>query len=271
MRLMAGWWRTTGASRSLRSAGRPCRPAGRNRPRRGLFRRPPRLLVEPLIRIGGGDAETGTQDHDVHRRQVGKRINIVAAPEAECGAADKKVRHVGAKPRADTRERGEVEIQFPQRVQREQRHRGVGAAATEPGFRRHALAQIDRDIARRRGPAGDRAMQQRRGLPRQIAPIGRDLRLVAGDGKRSAPRGHRHVVEQRERLKDGLEIVKPIWTRSENTEVQIDLCERGQTDRSHRTENTGITCVPLTGRSIVIHPTSLDQRRMVHQRPTPVG
>ena len=119
----------------------------------------------------------------MHGRQVGQRIDIVAAPEAERGAADEEVRHVGAQPRADARERGEIEIQFPQRVEREQRHGGVGAAAAEAGFRRHALAQIDGDVARRRALAGRHAMQQRSGLPHQIAPIGRDVGLVAGDGR----------------------------------------------------------------------------------------
>ena len=126
--------------------------------------------------------------------------------------------------------RGEIEIELPQRVEREQRHRGVGAAAAQPGFGWNALAQIDRDVARRRGLPGGDVMQQRRRLPHQVAAIGRDVGLVARHGQRAAPRGHRDVVEQRQRLKDGLQIVEAVGTRSEDTEIEIDFRERRQTE-----------------------------------------
>ena len=149
-----------------------------------------------------------------------------------------------------------------------------GAAAAETGFRRHALAQIDRDVARRRALAGAHAMQQRRRLPHEVAPIGRDVGLVAGDGERPAPRGHRHVVEQRQRLKHGLEIVEAVGTRSEDTQVEIDLRERRQTDGSQGSSRSKVPACQgpssdeffrPAAQSIAIRQASSDRRRMVHQ------
>src|SRR6186997_2898130 len=76
-------------------------------------------------------------------------------------------------------------------------------------------------------------MQQRRRLPHQVALIGGNIGLVAGDGERAAARGDRDVVEEREGLEDGLQIVVPVGPRSEDTQVQVDLRERGEADRSH--------------------------------------
>ena len=76
--------------------------------------------------------------------------------------------------------------------------------------------------------AGRHAMQQRRRLPHQVALIGRDVRLVARDRERPAARRHRDVVEERQRLKDGAQIVIPVGTRAEDAQVEVDLRERGK-------------------------------------------
>ena len=79
----------------------------------------------------------------------------------------------------------------------------------------------------------DDAVQQRRGLPHQVAPIGRDVFLVADDLERPAPPRHRDLVEQRQALKDGAQIVIAVGTRAENPQVEVDLGKRRQADRRH--------------------------------------
>ena len=227
MRPMAGWWRTTGASRSFRSVADHAGQPGGIGARRRLLRRPPRLLVEPRVGIGGRDAEAGTQDHDVHRRQVGERIDVVAAPEAERGAADQEIRHVGAEPRADARQRREIEIELPQLVQREQRHRRIRSC------RRRARLPTARACAdRSRCRAAPMVLPVATRCSSDAAFHTRLRRSVGMSGSShvtaSGPRRDRHrdVVEQRQRLKDGLEIVVPIGPRSEDAEIEVDLCER---------------------------------------------
>ena len=72
---------------------------------------------------------------------------------------------------------------FHNLFKRQQRHRGIGAAAAEPGF---ATARACADRSRCRAapvlPVAH-AVQQRRRLPHQVAAIGRDCRVVAGDGR----------------------------------------------------------------------------------------
>ena len=76
----------------------------------------------------------------MHGRQVSQRVDVVAATEAERGAADQEVRDVGAQPRADARERRQVEVQLPELVQGQECHRRIGAAAAEPRLGGNALA-----------------------------------------------------------------------------------------------------------------------------------
>ncbi len=170
----------------------PGRPDRRHRPTGTGFRGAAGFLVEPPVGIHGRDAETRAQDqHDVHRRHVGERIDVVAAAEAERGAADQEERHVGAEARADARQRRDVEI------------RASTACSAPAASSRHSTLppprpasdgmRLRRSIAMSRGRrrlARRDAMQERRRLPHQIARSVGTVGLVAGHGQRAAPLRH---------------------------------------------------------------------------------
>ena len=96
--------------------GGPGRPARRREPGRWRAPHAP-LFIKPRVGIGARNAEPRAEDHDVRGRQIGQRIDVVAAPEAERGAADQEERHVGADARAEPAERRQIEVQLPQLVQ----------------------------------------------------------------------------------------------------------------------------------------------------------
>ena len=159
-----------------------------------------------------------------------------------------EIRHVGAEPRADARQRGEIEIELPQLVQREQRHGGVRAAAAKARFAT-ARACANRS-AMSRGAAvlpvatrcsSDAAFHTR--LRRSVGMSGSSH--VTASGPRRI--GHGDVVEQRERLKDGPQIVIAVRTRAEHAQVEVDFRERGKADRSQGSSSPSLNGLVLFG------------------------
>ena len=123
--------------------------------------------------------------------------------------------------------------------QPQQRHRRVGAAAAEPGLRRDALAQTDdrrRAASRRAGarPSATAATPPSRSrLRRSVGTSGSSHSIANGPLRR---RERQHVV-QRQRLKDGAQIVIAVGPHAEDAQVEVDLGERGKnraTAKRHR-------------------------------------
>jgi hypothetical protein len=109
------------------------------------------------------------------------------------------------------------------------RTRATSTRHSRPSARRAAaaslLGQTNRQIARSAAAAGG-LPQVRGGAPDQVGVVGRAARIVAREPKTPANAADCERVVQRDRLKDGPQLVKAIGSQAEHVQRSVDFRER---------------------------------------------
>ena len=178
----------------------------------------------------------GDRDHPVERVAREHRDEPLAAPGAERGAAVQGEGDVGADLGRDLHEVVTPQVEPPERGGRQQRARGVGAAARHPARDRDRLAQTDADVGGAVGAAGerlDRAPGQVGGVGGHLGgvdPVDRGDRHAGLDGTGDRG-GHGHLVGDAQGLEDGDEVVVAVGSEIAHGQVQVDLGRDADGDR----------------------------------------
>ena len=153
----------------------------------------------------------------------------LAAAGTECRAAPQRERDVAAEARRELDEFRAVDVELPESCQRDESCRGVGAATRHATRYRDAFDDVDRD----RGLPADVLTESDGRACSKVGVVDRNVGDIARAGTPAAVPGHGHtqrcrrgdgdIVEDRERLEHGHEIVIAVGTQRSDAEVQVDL------------------------------------------------
>ena len=176
------------------------------------------ILISPRRR----NAESGmNQQHGLaaQRREKIQRLDFFAATGGKRRLVLEEKRHVRAERRGEFIQLRGGKRLAKQFVQREQRGRGIAAAAAQTGGQRNFFLQMNaHPVADFRGlqkPGG--------GAMNQIARIRRQGGVAARQFDRTAAAFKRQPVAKIDRLHDGFEFVKSVGPFAEDVQQQVDF------------------------------------------------